>query len=64
MLETPKNLNINLYLRPFKIAIYGKLRTLFGFFALFGGYKPCFETKICSKFSYICVFIFPKKQNN
>ena len=33
------------------------------FSVLFGGYKPCFETKNCSK-SCICVFIFPKKQHN
>ena len=55
----PRNLNINLYLRPFSIAIYGKLSKLF-FSVLFGGYKPCFEMKKFSKSSYICVFIFPK----
>ena len=49
----PRNLNINLYLRPFSIAIYGKSLKLF-FSVLFGGYKPCFETNSCSK-SYIYV---------
>ena len=53
-----RNLNINLYLRTFSIATYGKL-----FYILFRCYKPCFETKNCSKSSYICVFIFPEKQD-
>ena len=26
--------------------------------------NPCFVTKNCSKYSYICVFILPKKQRN
>ena len=57
-----RNLNINLYLRTFSIAAYGKLSKLF-FYILFGCYKPCFEMKNCSKSSYICEFIFPEKQD-
>ena len=62
-LEMTRYLNINLYLRPFSIAIYGKLSKLFLSVPV-GGYKPCFETKNCSKFSYICVLIFSKKQRS
>ena len=63
ILKMPRNLHINLYLKLFSIGICGKLSKLF-FSVLFGGYKSCFETKNCSNFSYICVFIFPKKQKN
>ena len=45
------------------------LQLLYSFIVLYFLYileakNPCFVTKNCSKSSYICVFILPKKQHN
>ena len=58
----PRNLNINVYLRPFSIANYEKLSKLF-FSVHFVGYKPCFETKNCSKNLIIFVHLFFPKNS-
>ena len=52
-----RNLNINLYLRPFNIAIYGKLSKLF-FSVLFQGYKP--QKKNVQNLLIFVYLFFPK----
>ena len=59
ILEMPRNLNINLYLQPFSIAIYEKLSKLF-FLYSFEAVNLVLRYKLFKVFLYLCTYFFQK----